>query len=416
MYGCHAQEFARGGHARYGQRLPILARPPGRTKDLMTHVRRVLVTANPLFGHVNTVLGVAQAARRAGHEVAVATGPDLVEHVRRHGVAAWPVGPTHAEALGSDGPFVEYFARAADMRVSGLVERAVRWRPDMVIHEETELAGPVAAAVTGARPVVHGLGLMPPVRIWDALAPVVDRLGARYGAPRLAAAVRDATYLDVCPPALQPDGERIWRHTRPIRPTAGPPADGERLPAAMDALPRPRTVHLTLGTVFHQATSVLEAAIEGLGRLPVNVVVTVGPGVDPARFGPQPPHILIERYLPHALLLPRCDLVVSQGGTGIMCGALAHGLPQLVLPQGADQHMNADACSRAGAGLVLDHGEVTPAAVAGAAGRLLAEPGFAAAARAAAAGMAAMPTPDEIVAELTSSAATRMRPASAAGT
>ena len=31
-----------------------------------------------------------------------------------------------------------------------------------------------------------------------------------------------------------------------------------------------------------------------------------GPGVDPAAFGPQPDHVLIAPYLPHALLLPRC--------------------------------------------------------------------------------------------------------------
>lgn len=128
--------------------------------------------------------------------------------------------------------------------------------------------------------------------------------------------------------------------------------------------------------------------------------MTVGPGVDPARFGPQPPHVLVERYLPHALLLPRCDLVVSQGGAGILLGGLAHGLPHLVLPQGADQFDNAEAARRAGVGLVLDTAEVTVSAVTAAATRLLTDPSYAAAARRVQAEIAAMPTADEAVVAL----------------
>jgi UDP:flavonoid glycosyltransferase YjiC (YdhE family) len=130
-------------------------------------------------------------------------------------------------------------------------------------------------------------------------------------------------------------------------------------------------------------------------------VVTVGPTVDPDRFGPQPPHVLVERYLPHALLLPRCNLVVSRGGAGILFGAVAHGLPQLVLPQGADQFVNGAAAQRAGIALVLDGAEVTPSAITGAADRLLSDPRYAAAARAVRKEIDTMPRADDVVASLT---------------
>ena len=52
----------------------------------------------------------------------------------------------------------------------------------------------------------------------------------------------------------------------------------------MARLPYDQTVHLTLGTVFNEAFGVLTAAIAGLQELPVNLVVTTGPGVDPARL------------------------------------------------------------------------------------------------------------------------------------
>jgi UDP:flavonoid glycosyltransferase YjiC (YdhE family) len=112
--------------------------------------------------------------------------------------------------------------------------------------------------------------------------------------------------------------------------------------------------------------------------------------------------VLIAPYLPHTLLLPSCSLVVSQGGAGIVLGALAHGLPQLVLPQGADQFVNAEVCTAAGAALAIPADEFTPAAVAAAAQRLLAEPSFTVAAAGVRAEIEAMPDADRVLAALVS--------------
>jgi UDP:flavonoid glycosyltransferase YjiC (YdhE family) len=71
-------------------------------------------------------------------------------------------------------------------------------------------------------------------------------------------------------------------------------------------------------------------------ELPANVVVTVGEHIDPAEFEPQPTHIRIERFIPQSTLLPNCDLVVSHGGSGSVVGALAHGLPAILIQMGAD--------------------------------------------------------------------------------
>jgi UDP:flavonoid glycosyltransferase YjiC (YdhE family) len=35
---------------------------------------RILISAGPMYGHVNSVLPLAEAAQRAGHEVVLATG------------------------------------------------------------------------------------------------------------------------------------------------------------------------------------------------------------------------------------------------------------------------------------------------------------------------------------------------------
>jgi UDP:flavonoid glycosyltransferase YjiC (YdhE family) len=310
---------------------------------------RILFTANPMYGHVNPMLPLVLAARAAGHDVVVATGADVVPYLAGHGVATWTVGPSHREAGGGpDADWLAYFVSSAQRRAAGLVALAAEWKPDLVVSEDTELAGPVAAAVIGARHVVHGIGLMPPIRLWAVLGPAVEGLLGSYG---VAADHRAATYLQLCPPSLRPAGERIWPSTLDLRPVAGLPVADQELPAMLGALPHEQTVHVTLGTVFHGNRDVLRTVIEALAALPVNVVATVGPDANPGQFGAQPANVLLAPYLPHALLLPRCAAVVSQGGAGILFGALAHGLPQLVLPQGGDQFGNAEALAASGAGL-----------------------------------------------------------------
>jgi UDP:flavonoid glycosyltransferase YjiC (YdhE family) len=361
---------------------------------------RILVTTCPFYGHVNTVLPLALAAQRAGHEVVVATGADFVAHLARRGVPVWPVGPTAAESGIPLSP--ADFGVTAAKRAVDLLPRAAAWRPDLVVSEELELAGVIVAARVGARCAVHGLGIAAAGDV-DVFVDDLDELGRQWDVSHLADIYRRAQRLSVCPPSLRPPTPTPGP-VLPVRPAIGEPAADDRLPAAMADLPFERTVHLTLGTVFHERRpGVLEAAIAGLREIGANVVVTVGPGVDPDRFGPQPPHVLVEGYLPHALLLPRCDVVVSQGGAGILLGGLAHGLPQLVLPQGADQFANAEVARRAGVGLVLEAAQVSAPAVASAANRLLTDPRYPAAAHRVQAEIAAMPTPDAALAALVAS-------------
>jgi UDP:flavonoid glycosyltransferase YjiC (YdhE family) len=294
------------------------------------------------------------------------------------------------------------FGAAAPRRALDLVPRAREWKPDLVVHPVTELAGAIAAAHTGARHVVHGLGPLP-AEAWAWFGARFGELCQEWDVPELAEGILETTYLDNCPPSLQPDAVADFRRRRPLRPSPGEAQPGEQLPWDDDtlaALPYEHTVHLTLGTLFHGATHVFETALAGLCHLPVNVLVTVGPGTDPRRLGPQPPHVLVADFAPHALLLPRCAALVTQGGAGTIVAALCHGLPHLILPQGADQFLNAATAARAGVALVLPPPQVTPEAVGSAARRLLDDPSLTEAARAVQVEIETMPSADEVLAAL----------------
>ena len=118
----------------------------------------------------------------------------------------------------------------------------------------------------------------------------------------------------------------------------------------------------TTVTIARPVADVFAAVLDALRPEPVTAVLTVGHDNDPESFGPQPDHVHVERFIPQSLLLPYCDAVVNQGGTAIL-PVLAHGLPLLLLPQGANQFHNAAACLAAGVGRRLLPGEVTPEAV-----------------------------------------------------
>lgn len=359
---------------------------------------RVLFTACPMFGHVNTLLPVALAARRAGHDVVFATGADLVAHVEARGLRAWPVGRTQAAAGGAPRAVAD-FATPAGWRVCDLLARVAEWRPALIVHDETELAALIAADRLGADRIVHGLGIGA-AGSWSAFAPLLDEFGRTWRTPQAAARYLDAPYVAICPPSLQPPTEPPRRARHLLRPQPGAPTPAERLPAALATLPHRRTVHLTFGTVRAPHPSVFATVISGLRALDVNVVVTVGRDVDVASLGERPADVFVTGYLPHALLLPRCDVVVSHGGAGILLGSLAHGLPQLVLPQAYDQPANALAVERAGAGIALDPDLVTADRVTAAVRALLDNPAYRRTAAAVRAEIAAMPDADQTFAGL----------------
>jgi MGT family glycosyltransferase len=166
-------------------------------------------------------------------------------------------------------------------------------------------------------------------------------------------------------------------------------------------LPAAPAVYLTLGTVFHlESGDLLERALAGLRALPANVLVTVGPHRHAEELGPQPAHVRVAQYVPQETVLPHCDLVVSHGGSGSVLGALAHGLPLVLLPLGADQPLNADRCAALGVAEVLDAVEATPERVRAAAAAVLGDPTARRAAAALRDEIASLPAVDRAVAAL----------------
>jgi UDP:flavonoid glycosyltransferase YjiC (YdhE family) len=351
---------------------------------------KILFVSWPGYGHLLPMVPLIRAAQRGGHDVLVSSGSDMTALIAQLGVDAHTSGLTAADgyarlpsgAVISQLPPEEQstfaarhlFGAGAVDRARDLLELFESWRPDLVVHDTLELGSAIAAERSDIVHVTHGYGPRFPdnARIVEAIGPAIEDAG--FADPT--AAVFVAPYLDISPPGLLGSPSDRWRDLRPLRPSAGEvPADTD-LPSRIAALPHAESVYVTLGTVMNQAPDIFRAVIQGCSRLPVNLVVTTGPGFDASLLGPARSTVLSAPFIPQAAVLPHCAAVISHAGSGTLLGALCHGLPQLCLPQGTDQPFNAAALASTGGGLVLQPEVTTADSVMAAVERLLREPSF----------------------------------------
>jgi UDP:flavonoid glycosyltransferase YjiC (YdhE family) len=248
------------------------------------------------------------------------------------------------------------------------------WQPHLVVHEMAELAAPLVSTSLGVPYVDVGYGALIDRELLTAAGTAAAaHWQARGMEPHPLAGLFRHLYIDPCPPTLQNPEINDLEAVQRLQPSVAQHV--ERRPAWLSSLPHNQTVYLTLGTVWNTDTELFRVAIEALaGR--VNLIVTIGRQHDPEQFGPQPAGVLIHRYIPQDELLPWCDAAVVHGGSGTVLGALAHGLPLLVLPQGADQWNNAERVAASGAGLRLLRDEISVDAIRHAVAALLDEPSY----------------------------------------
>ncbi|WNI33883.1 glycosyltransferase [Streptomyces sp. ITFR-6] len=330
---------------------------------------RILFTFIGGSGHFRPLIPVARAARAAGHTVAFAGAGGRGPEIAAAGFTAFATSEPRGRAEVAEASerrtvetpdpeadvrhLAEGFARRGARRhAAAVLEHARAWKPDVLVRDEVDSGSAIAAeslAVPCATVLVLAAGGF--LRR-EVVAEPLHELRSAYGLrpdPELAMLDRHLV-LSPFPPGFRDPRFPLPAHTFSFRPTAVGP---------VGTAPRTPTVYFTLGTV-NNTTDLFARVLAGLQALPVNVVVTVGGRVDPAELGPLPGHVRVERFIPQELLLPRCDLVVSHAGSGSLMGALAHGLPSVLLPLGADQPYNARRCAELGAAQVLDPVTVTP--------------------------------------------------------
>jgi UDP:flavonoid glycosyltransferase YjiC (YdhE family) len=367
---------------------------------------RVLFSGTPAVGHLVPQIPLARALRDQGHAVAFTSArsmagllagerfelleagpeiPDIVAEVQR----------TTGADLMADGVTVEteaeFFAGArVDLGFRDCLGVARDWRPDLIVAEEYDFIAPMVGAALGvpAATLTYGPAIRP-----ESVEALRVRAEARYRKFGVQEAGPTQWYLDTCPPSLQFDDWKAPETRIALRPEAY--SGGVAVPdAGRQARERP-LVLVSFGTIF-VIPEVISPVVNELLKRDVDIRVTLGSLRKAEEFDIDSPRVEFVGFTPLEQLLGDVDVVLTAGGAGTVIGTLAHGIPMVLTPMGADQPIHAARAAAAGAGIAFKIGESAPAAVADAVATVLGDASFRQAARHVAAEIATMPSPAEV--------------------
>lgn len=333
----------------------------------------------PLASHgfVYPALGVAAALRRRGAEVAFATGPAFAGTIADAGFERIPRG-----AKDGDSFEVGIWAHplSAAMQVKHVEYALERFEPDvlvtsqlangpLIVAERADLPVAViglaaylwplwprdAAPATGADKLlewrhcdmmghfnrVRALFDMPPVEAHHLDTPLHGDLFMVQSVPEL------ETGAGVFPERVRCVGSCLWEPPQQPDPELACWLGQAR--AAGESI-----IYVQHGRSFEKPGfwSRLVAALKD--RL-VSVVASIG-RMD-KEVGAVPAGWFVRGHVPQGQVLPHASAVVSTGHTSAVLGALAHGLPSLLIPSGSGTEDIAGRCVGAGAALAVFDGD-----------------------------------------------------------
>jgi len=379
----------------------------------MVRMARFLLTAMPFTGHVAPIAAVAAELVARGHDVRFYTGPRFRERVEATGarLVPWRKAPdfdendlaaTFPRLVGAKGMrqvFInleDCFMRTAPAQVEDLTEEWEREPWDALAAEETSIGatlfcrrfGLPAATIAvlplnlaGTEGPPSGLGLTPGTNPFTRLRDAVLRGLVPLLARPLKKPLEDAQRAV----GLTPDGltmEKLVFSRKLIAASGAPSLDfrrrdrpdflhfvGRLTPVGGSAQAPPwwgdldgRTVvHVTQGTQNIDPADLLRPALEALADLDVLVVATTGSRTVDTVLFPVPANARVTGFVSYADLLPRVDVMITNGGWGGTLAALSHGIPLVIAGGDLDKPEVAARVAWAGAGVNLRTG--TPTAV-----------------------------------------------------
>ena len=145
---------------------------------------------------------------------------------------------------------------------------------------------------------------------------------------------RDADlYLQASTPSFEYPRTDMPEHVRFIGASIPQPNPAWRQPSWWGELDGSRrVVLLTQGTINNDYNQLIRPAIRALANENCLVIVTTGSRpVEDVNIDPLPANVRVEKFIPYAHLMPKVDLLITNGGYGSIQIALAHGVPVVAI-------------------------------------------------------------------------------------
>jgi zeaxanthin glucosyltransferase len=354
----------------------------------------------PGSGHINPMTALARALEMRGHSVVIFGIADIEARVRATGIEFIQVGATD---------YPPGTLKALDDRLAGLsgmaafrftIERValttrmiLRDGPravhaaglDALLVDEADSSGTIADHL--GLPFIS-IGIVPPMNHDSRLPPFC--FGWQPGRTQLSR-FRNSMGMRVLEWFARPISDLLnaqraeWRlePLRKINDSLSSIAQITQMPLALEfpSASRPANVYFTgpfvnpsqrpaidfpwtrldgrpvayasLGTLQNGAEPVFRAIAKACAELPLQLVLTLGGGIDPDRLGPLPGDPIVVPFAPQLDLLKRADIVITHAGINTVLEALTEGVPLVAIPLGNDQPGVAARLAARGAGVVV---------------------------------------------------------------
>jgi UDP:flavonoid glycosyltransferase YjiC (YdhE family) len=387
---------------------------------------RILIASTDQAGHLNPLLSIARILIRHGHDVLVQTGTVMKPAVDAAGLPFIPFLPEadmaspeyfakyperHEKTPGMEmfGFDVEHFFLAQLPAQSAGLEKALHDFPADLILADSMFFGtlPLLLSAREKRPAIVHLGIsvlnlgsgknMPPIPGSSAEESQAEREKRERVLLRPVQAASEVTLRRIgrgplpCPVLesmstlpdlyLQPSIESF--QYRAHSSSSSPVHYIGRLPLPPGAYSLPdwwhdldankRLVLLTQGTIANRDLGqLIGPALQGLAKQK-DLIVLVTTGGPPAESIPVdiPANAHVTTFLPYEQVLPKVDLLISNGGYATVNMALAHGVPVVSAGLTEDKEEVSANVRWSGAGIDLRTNQASPEMVRTAARQIL---------------------------------------------
>lgn len=369
---------------------------------------RIGVFCFPGTGHINPMTALARTLERRGHSVAIYGIADTEQRVRAAGIEFCRIG-TEDFPLGTLRQLDEHLGTLKGLatfrftveRVKNTARMILRDGPDAVrrsgvdvlLVDEADMGGTVAehlsipfVSIAMFPPLIQDDRIPPFCFAWAAGGNCFKRLRNRLGF-RLLSRIAAPIYKVVN------EQRRAWG-LKPLRraiDALSPLAQITQLPQALDfdvpnkpavlhytgpfvdAQQRPPVpfpwehldsrplVYASLGTLQNGASEIFRIIAQACAALPVQLLISLGGGLEPEQLGTLPGNPLVVRYAPQLEIIKRAAVVITHAGLNTVLESLAEAVPLVAIPLGNDQPGVAARVVASGAGLMVPRRKLNPA-------------------------------------------------------
>jgi zeaxanthin glucosyltransferase len=142
----------------------------------------------------------------------------------------------------------------------------------------------------------------------------------------------------------------------PLLHYTGPFVDARQRPRvdfAWERLDGRPLVYASLGTMQNGSEDIFRSIADACAGLEVQLVISLGGGLDPERLGRMSGDPVVVKYAPQLEIVKRAAAVITHAGLNTTLESLAEGVPLVCIPLGNDQPGVAARVAARGAGVVV---------------------------------------------------------------